>query len=148
MSVCPNQNFPPRMPQMQRGNKGNLRRPMGVYRSRKNHRIQIFRFQMRLWRFRATRTKKLLKNRHFLWFSALFDEILGSSCSKPRRSHLKPKNSNSMVSPGSVDTLGHPGGVSIAEWIKNWPVICLSGPLPNGNNYAVVHKTKKWIHSC
>ena len=44
----------------------------------------------------------------------VFEQFFGSSGSKPSQSHLKPKNSNSMVSPRSVDPPGHPGGVSIA----------------------------------
>ena len=98
----------------------------GVYRSGRNHRSRISRFQMRPWRFRTTGTQKVLKKCRNLLKMPVFEQFLGSSCFKPLWLHLKPKNLNSMVSPGSVDPLGYPGGVSIAEW-KKIGLICLSG---------------------
>ena len=44
-----------------------------------------------------------------------FERFLVSSGSKASWSHPKPKKSNSMVSPASVDAPGHPGGVLIAK---------------------------------
>ena len=45
----------------------------------------------------------------------VFEQFFGSSGSKPSQSHLKPKNLNSMVFPGSIDPPGHPDGVSIVK---------------------------------
>ena len=45
----------------------------------------------------------------------VFEGLLVSNGSKASWSHLESKISNSMVSSGSVDTPGHPEGVSIAE---------------------------------
>ena len=89
--------------------------PRWVYRSGRNQRIQFFRFQMRPWSFRATGTKKPLKDRHFWLISALFDMLFALGCYKASWSHLEPKKSNSLVYSGSVDSPGHPGGVLIAE---------------------------------
>ena len=44
-----------------------------------------------------------------------FERFLVSSGSKASWSHPKPKKSNSVVSPGSVDPPDHPGGVLIVK---------------------------------
>ena len=45
----------------------------------------------------------------------VFERFLVSSDSKASWSHPKPKISNSVVSPGSVDPPGHPGNVLIVK---------------------------------
>ena len=48
-----------------------------VYRSKKSHRIQFLGFEIQLWSFRATRTKKPFKIMVFWWILSFFES---SSC--------------------------------------------------------------------
>ena len=88
--------------------------PMGVYRS-----VRSQRFGMRPSTVKATRTQKPLKKGKNSLKMPFFERFLDSSSFKTWWSHFKPRKSNSMGSPRSVDPHGHPGGVLIAKWIKN-----------------------------
>ena len=88
---------------------------MGVYGAGRTHRIRFFRFGMRPSSLKAGRTQKPHKKSKNLLKLLVLGRFFGSSCSKTCWSHFKPRKSNSMGSPRSVDPHGHPEGVLIAE---------------------------------
>ena len=92
---------------------------MGVYRTGRTHRNQFSRFGMRPSSLKAGRTQKPLKKSKTLLKLLVLGRFFGSSCSKTWWSHSKPRKSNSMGSPRSVDLHGHPGVVLIAEILSD-----------------------------
>ena len=76
-----------------------------------------------------------------------FERFLVSSGSKASWSHPKPKKSNSMVSPRSVDPPGHPGGVLIVEWKKIELLLPQCATLEPRSKLTVKNDTNgKFIH--